>query len=296
MKIIKLIKIGSLLVSKHKSAIMSGGAIVTGLAGVIFAVKATIKSVKDVEKATEEKQQKVENENRSESNDTDSENSQVKNEKVKLTKIEVIKITWKHFIPVFIMTATTTTFIICAHHVDAKRIAAAASALALSEKMNKELQNKTIEEFGKEKAVEIQQAILKKNPDLAKAYDSGFIQKTNTTLTKANGTTYESFPVNSYRSHCWFRDEISGREFWSTRNNVEYAANKAIRDAINGCCPVLSLNTWYQWLDLEPSKMGDKLGWDLDRGQTLDITFEPDMTDTGDPCLIIRYCDDPRVI
>lgn len=289
MKFMNLLKTGLLLTSRHKSAIMAGGAIASGIAGIVLSVKATIKSVKDVEKATEEKQKAAQKEM------TDSEFEEPKKD-VELTKGEIVKITWKHFIPVFVATAATTTFIICAHRVDAKRIAAAASALALSEKMNRELQNKTIEEFGREKASEIQQAILKKNPDSAKAYESGFIQKTNEGKIKSNGKVYECIPSDSYRSYCWFRDEISGREFWSTRNEVEYAVNRAMRDALNGGCPIMTLNGWYQWLDLDTITMGDKLGWDLDRGQTLDVSFEADIRDTGEPCLIIRYSEEPRVV
>lgn len=289
MKFLNLFKTGLLLASNHKSAIMSGFAIVTGIAGTFFAVKATVKSIKDVEKASADKQEAVQKE------EADNETEQSK-DRVRLTKWEVVKVAWKNFIPVVIVTAATVTLIICAHNVDAKRIAASASALVLSEKMNRELQNKTIEELGKEKATEIKDAIFKKNPDLAKAYESGLIKKTSAEKVKSNGKTYQYVTSDSYQRHCWFRDEISGREFWSTKNEVECAVNKAMRDAITGCCPVLSLNSWYDWLGLDGTVMGDMLGWDMNRGQEIVVDYEPDIRDDGDPCLIIHYADKPRLI
>ena len=287
MKILSFIKPILLFGSKHKSAIMSGCAIVTGIAGTFFGVKATIKAVKDVEKATAEKEDAAKKEDEKDNNEEN-----VPEKEVKLTKWEVVKLVWKHFIPVFVTTAVTITLIVCAHHVDAKRVAAAASALALSEKMNRELQNKTIEEFGKEKAAEIQQAVLKKNPDLAKAYESGFVRKNAQSGKQENHMTTNL----SYDRRCWFRDEISGREFFSTKSEVEYAVNMAMRDAITGCSPILSLNAWYEWLDIEPSIMGDMLGWDLNRGQELLISYEADIRSNGDPCLIMHYSDKPRII
>lgn len=278
MKGLTLIKTGCMLVSKHKSAIMVGCSILTGLAATCFGIKATIDAVKEVEEATEQKQVREEN------------------AEATLTKTEIVKTVWKNYIPSVILTATSITLIVCAHRVDAKRIAAAASALALSEKMNKELRNKTIEEFGKEKADEIKNAIFKKNPDVARAYEDGAIQKEIASTFKSNGQTYECVEEGSYRRHCWFRDSFTGREFWSTRCDVERAVNKAVRDAINGGCPIVTLNSWHEWLGLVGTPLGDMVGWNLDRRQELDICFESDITDDGLPCLVINYVDQPALV
>lgn len=269
MKIIGLFKSAALILGKHKSAILAGTAIVTGIGTTVLAVRATVKAVKDVEDV---KGVKI---------DSDTEA-----EEAKISKKEIVKAVWKHYIPVVIGTTVTVVCIVCAHRVDAKRIAAATSALVLSEKMRKELEHKTINELGHEKFKEIKKAIFKENPDLDKAYKSGRVKALDGDCSWRNGR---------YVRKCWFKDEISGREFWSSRSEVEYAITKAMREGLMGGSPYVTVNEFYAWLDIEPNVMGEMLGWELSK-QEINVSYEPDITSDGDPCLIMRYYDKPRVI
>lgn len=278
MKLLSLLKGGALLLGKHKSAILAGTAIVSALGTIVMTVKATVKSVKDVEELKEEKYVKL-NEN------LDPDDEGVDKEDVKVTPMEVVKATWKHYIPVVIGIATTVTCIICAHHIDAKRIAAATSALMLSEKMNKELETKTIEEVGKEKAEQIKEMIFKENKDLEKVYKNG--EKL------AFGSIFDDEHAHPYGKYTWFRDSVSGQEFLSSRILVERAINSAVKDAQRCGHNVVTLGTLLDLLDGTDSILGDMIAWDLNY-QDLDITYEPDITKFGEPCLVILYHDQPK--
>lgn len=265
MKGLGFIKTGLMLVSKHKSAIMGGLAILTSVGGAVLAVKATVQAVKDIEEATEQKQ--VEN----------------SDEEATLTKKEVVKTVWKSYIPVVITTAATITLIICAHRVDAKRIAAATGALAASEKLRKELENKTIDEIGKEKVDSIKKAILNEDPKLKREI-----------AVVENAPLNEQWRSGKYVRHCWFKSAFTGREFWSTKNDVMYAINAATKSALKDGHGRVILNDIYDYLGIDQTGLGNIIGWDLYDNQEIDVTFESDMTGEGEPCLLIHYVQIPR--
>lgn len=271
MKFIGLFKAIGLGVVKHKSAILSGVAIITGVASTCLAVKATIEAVKDVEALKETKTA-----------------DNTEETEVEVSKTEVIKTVWKHYIPVVVGTTVTIATIVCAHRVDAKKIAAATSALVLSERMRKELEHKTARELGADKIKEIKKTIFKENPDLDKAcqdYQAGRVEVLD-----------GEWRTGRFVRRCWFRDEITGREFFASKSEVEYAMIKAMREGLTNGGPYLTLNEFLEWLDLEPCVMGEMFGWDLSK-QEIAVTYEPDQCrDTGEPCLIMHYYDKPRVI
>lgn len=286
MKGLGLVKGLIFLVGKHKSAILSGTAIASAIGTVVLTVRATIKSAKDIEEAREEKYVQT--------NDNADEEF-VEKEGIKLTVKETVKATWKHYIPVVVGIGATVTCIVCAHHIDAKRIAAATSALFLSEKMNKELENKTIEEFGKEKLDQIKEKIFHENKDLESEYRVNG-QSLRRDVMK-HGASNVGFCKPEIKDRmCWFKEDFTGRYVWASRNQIEKAINLAVRDAYRNGCRVITLNDLYDYMDLDQIPDGHSFGWDLQAGQELDVTYEPDITDTGEPCLVMHYHCRPRMI
>lgn len=287
MKLLGLFKGATLLLSKRKSAILCGVAIASTIGTAITAVRATIKASKDIEEAKDEKYERV-NADREDSDD-------IPRDEIKLTPLEYVKVTWKHYLPVAICVVVNGVSIICAHKIDAKRIAAATSALMLSEKMNKELEDKTIEEFGKEKLDQIKEKIFGENKDLKKAYvdDKKALHRDVLRHDTCNTGYYK--PSTSDRM-CWFKDPLTGRYFWASKNQVEKGINAAMRQAVSNGSLIISLNDFYDYLDLEQIDDGYSRGWDLQRGQELNVTYEPDITDNGEPCLIMRYHSKPIMI
>lgn len=274
MNIIGLFKGGAILVSKHKSAILAGTAIVSAIGTTAFTIKGTAKAVKRIDEmraATPVMK--------------DEDNNDVP---VKLDKVDVVKETWKFYIPAAIGLASTITCIVCAHKVDAKRIATVTSALLLSEKMNKELEKGISKENGVEKLAEIKDKIFGKDDKLKEQYGSGKNRAVQTAMIQSE------YPI-FHDARCWFKDEISGRVFEASRNQIEKSILDATREAINGS-GIVSLNVWYDYLGLDGIWIGDMLGWELSN-QTFEIgQYDPDIMDNGQPGLILRFMDHPRMI
>lgn len=132
-----LIRSSSKLVSKHLPGILTAMGLGGMLGSVLFAVKATPKAVKLIEKRKEEL------------------------EVDKLGVIETVKTAGPCYIPTAATFAISTACILCGSHEHARRNAALATAYSLSETALKEYQDKVIEVIGPDKEKEIQKEILK---------------------------------------------------------------------------------------------------------------------------------------
>lgn len=274
MRILGVFKSGAILLSKHRSAVLAGTAIASAVGTVYLAIKGTIKSVPVIEKMKKdlplvEKDGEIVQED--------------------LKKTEIVKAVWKNYIPTAVGLVTTVTCVVCAHRIDAKRIATATSALLLSEKMNKELEKKSIEELGTEKVKEIKNKIFGKDPELKKAYENkGSISK----IMGEETPTYR----RSHDEVGWFKEPFFGRTFQSTRLEVEQAMMNATKEAIRGS-GIISMNEFYDFLGLDPCDGGDLYGWRIGDGQELDVGgWEPDIMPNGMSGLIMHYINKPSLI
>jgi hypothetical protein len=55
----------------------------------------------------------------------------------------------------------------------------------------------------------------------------------------------------------------------------------------------ISLNEFYYEIGLNPISIGDDIGWNIDRGY-IELNFSSQLTDDGNPCLVIDYQVAPR--
>ena len=55
----------------------------------------------------------------------------------------------------------------------------------------------------------------------------------------------------------------------------------------------ISLNEFYYEIGLNPISIGDDLGWNIDHGY-IELSFSSQLTDDGNPCLVIDYQVTPR--
>ena len=81
-------------------------------------------------------------------------------------------------------------------------------------------------------------------------------------------------------------DVISGRYFKSDRDTISRIVNdlnRKMRDEM-----YVSLNDFYYELGLDSTKMGDDLGWNIDKGY-IEIDFSSHLDANGTPCLVIDY-------
>lgn len=185
----------------------------------------------------------------------------------KLPPIEVIKAAWKVYVPAVLTGILSTVCLIEANSVNQRRGAALAAAYSLSESALKEYREKVVETIGKKK----EQAI---RDDIAK--DRVTANPVREVVVTDRGSTL-----------CY--DSLSGRYFKSdieTLRKTVNDLNRRMRDEM-----FISLNDFYCAVDnpdLGPTKLGDRLGWTIDKGY-IDLGFSSQLTADGTPCLVLDY-------
>lgn len=188
-----------------------------------------------------------------------------------LTAPETIKACWKCYIPAAVTGTASIMCLVGASSAHAKRNAVLASAYKLSETALTEYRDKVIETIGekKEKAIrdKIDKDHVEKNP----------VSKNDVIIT-GRGTTL-----------CL--DYHSGRYFNSDIETIKRAINELNRQMLIHEC--VSLNDFYDELNLSHTELGDELGWRMD-GKLVDIDFSSQLTDSGEPCLVLNYTVAPR--
>lgn len=190
----------------------------------------------------------------------------------KLPVTELVKTTWKCYIPAAVTCSVSVACLIGASSVNLKRNAALATAYKLSEAALSEYKDAVIETIGekKEKAVrdKVAEERIKKNP-----------VSTNEIIVTGNGTTL-----------CY--DSLGNRYFQSNIQKIENAKNKLNEKMLNE--NYVSLNDFYDELGMGPIKIGEDLGWNIFTDRLIDISFSAQLADDGTPCLVIDYSVAPR--
>ena len=233
--------------SKYSPQILTG----LGIAGVVtttvLAIKATPKAVKLVEEEAYER-------------------------KEELTPMEVVKVTWKCYIPTAVSMATSITCLICANSVNTKRNAALAAAYKISETAFIEYKDKVVETIGEKKEKTVREKIaedkVKNNPPTQ-----------NTIIMTDSGAEL-------------FLEPVSGRYFKSDMEKIrriENECNKKMLHDING---YMSLNDFYDELGLEHSSIGYELGWNS--YNLLEIDYIPQLLEDDKLCVVLEYTTGPK--
>lgn len=233
--------------TKHSPEILTGLGIAGMVTTTVLAVKATPKAVKLLEaKKKEEK-------------------------KDKLTPVEVVKTTWKCYLPTVTTCVASTACLIGASKVNFRRNAALATAYKLSETALTEYKDKVVEVVGEKKEREIKEAIAKDKIERQP------VTKSEVIITEKGNTL------------CY--DTMFGRYFKSDRDRILKAVNDINRRMRND--NYISLNEFYDELGLDHVGIGDRIGWNIDRGY-VEIDFTPHLSDDGTPCLAMTYDRPPQ--
>lgn len=185
----------------------------------------------------------------------------------KLPPIEVAKAAWKVYVPAVLTCILSTACIIGANSVNQRRNAAIAAAYSLSESALKEYREKVIDTIGERKEQGIRDDIAK---------DRITENPVREVIVSDRGSTL-----------CY--DSLSGRYFKSDIEKLRRIVNdlnRRMRDEM-----FISLNDFYCAIDnpdLGPTKLGDLLGWNIDKGY-IDLNFSSQLTTDGTPCLVLDY-------
>lgn len=188
-----------------------------------------------------------------------------------LTVAEKIKACWKCYVPAAVTGAASIACLVGASSVNLRRNAALATAYKLSETALTEYREKVIETVGEKKERLVRENIdkdhLEKNP-----------VTNNNVIVTGNGDTL-----------CY--DSLFGRYFNSDIDKIKRAINELNRELIMD--NYVSLNDFYDRLDLDHIEIGDDLGWNVDDG-LIDVDFGSQLASNGRPCITLNYTIAPR--
>lgn len=246
-------------VVKHSPEILTGLGIAGMVSSTVLAVRATPKALILIE--DEKRRQNNENMDRAEA-----EGQEVCQHVDKLKLWEVVKTTWKCYIPSTVTCAMSIACLIGASSVNARRNAALATAYTLSENALKEYQEKVVETIGEKKEQAVRDAIAKDR------------------IEKDPVSTKEVIITEKGNTLCY--DAISGRYFKSDIDKLRKAENYLNRQMMNDL--YISLNDFYDEVGLPHTRTGNDLGWKLDRG-FLELRFSSQLAEDGTPCLVVDY-------
>lgn len=253
--IYKVVKNLGGVLNKNSPTILTGLAVGGVVTTVIFAVKTTPKAIDILEEAKDQKFPLDESEDDTQET---------------ISKKEIIQLTWKLYIPTIFMGAATIACIIGSNSINRRRNAALASVYGLTEAAFREYKDKVVETIGKNKELKVRDEInhdkINQNP----------VSKSEVIFTgKGDVLCYDSY---------------SGRYFKSDIEKIRQSINDLNQERLSSMW--ISLNDLYYALGLAETKLGDRLGWDLDK--ELQVSFSSQVAENGEPCLVLNYTAEPR--
>lgn len=237
--------------AKHSPEILTGIGIAGMITSTVLAVKATPKAMVEIERERNKRLREP--------------------DVVPLTKADIVKLTWKFYIPTVISGVTSIACLIGANSVNAKRNAALATAYKLSETALTEYREKVVETIGEKKEQLVRDKVaeerVKNNPV----------------------TNKEVIVTGSGNTLCL--DVLSGRYFTSDMETLKRTANDLNKRMLSE--NYISLNEFYDELGLSHTLIGDQIGWNVDKGM-IDLDFSSQIAEDGRPCLVVDYMIAPK--
>lgn len=245
---------------KHSPEILAGLGIAGFFTSIILAIKVTSKAKNDIEEARNDKYL-----------------TQIEDgydavlDDVELTPMEVVKATWKDYLPVVGTTAASTLCIIGSVTTSNRRTAVLATAYKLAEESAAEYRAKVVETIGEKKEQKIREDIaqdrINNNPP----------------------QTTQVFITNQGNALCY--DSYSGRYF-----KFDIDKLKKVNNEINERLLMenaVSLNELYLEWGLDGIDMGYEIGWSNENG-LIDFQYTSKLTKDDEPCLVISFSPMPK--
>lgn len=251
MKLNAFIKSTKKTLIKHSPEILHGLAIAGAITGAVLMVPSTIKALDLIE---EEKQ-------------TRSEEEDVRIEQVILTNKEIVKTTWKCYIPSALLLATSTACIILGDKTTAKRTTALAAAYKLSEVALQDYKDAVVETIGEEKARVVKEKAAQKKVDRTKNEEVYIL---------GDGKV-------------WFFEPISYRYFQSEVADVKNAIANLNYRMTSGMEETITLKEFYEEIGLKYSIDIPDIGWGLYKEGLIKVDFVATTMENGNPCLMLDY-------
>lgn len=263
------------IVSKNSPTILTGVAVAGLITTTIMGIKATPKALAVIDDYVwgkyEEEIENPEEVSFAQWLGVDTEGYSWRDKANVISKRETIKLTWKLYLPTFAVGAVTIACIIGANHISLRRNAALASIYGITEAAFKEYRAKVVETIGKNKELKIRDEV---SADRVKRNPPGM----NEVIFTGKGEVM-----------CY--DSLSGRYFKSDIEQIRRVVNELNRNLLSDM--FLTVNELYYAIGLSGTKLGDMMGWDIDKGM-VEVDFSAQLTENGEPCLVLNYSTEPR--
>lgn len=235
-------------VNKHAPEILTGVGIAGMITTTVLAVRATPKALRLIEETKDEAQVD------------------------QLTPIEVVKATWKCYIPAVVTGTTSVACLIGANSVHLRRNAALATAYKLSETALVEYREQVTETLGEKKEQAIREKVAQKQ------------------IEKNPVSTSDIYITGNGETLCL--DPLNDRLFKSNIDRIRKAENTLNKEMIHDMHGYVSLNEFYNELGLKSVETGDLLGWNTEH--LIDLHITAGMTEDEEPCLVIGHYNPPK--
>ena len=244
---------------KRSPEILTGIGIAGMVTTTVIAVTATPKALVLIEEEKRRQNQEL-------LKDAKKNGDELCNRIEKLHPIEVVKATWKCYIPAAVTGTMSIMCLVGASSVSARRNAALATAYTLSESAMKEYRTKVIETVGEKKEQVVKDAIAKDKVEQNPV------------------TTKEVIITDKGNTLCY--EVISGRYFKSDIDRIKKAVNEINRRLLLDS--YISLNEFYYAIGLDETKIGDDLGWNISQS-LIELSFSSQLASDGTPCVVLDY-------
>ena len=238
-------RFGGFIVQKSPTILL-----VLGIGGcvsaTVIAIKETPKAVKLIEKRKEE----------------------LKTEKLDVK--EIVRTTWKLYLPVVVTGTLSIACVIFSHSINERRKAALATAYAIAETSMAEYRDQIREKLGEETEQSIVNAIEEKHAN-------DILPPTGLVLVGDED---------------YFIEGITRQVFKSTKNDILSIVNYLNAKMRNE--QYITLNEYLSELGLDPSDIGDFLEWHIDLSGYIDVKFVDSHLKNGHSAISITYNEMPR--
>lgn len=230
--------------------------------GIVSMVSATVMAIRETPKAMKAIEELKSQQEDTEPDDTEEESNDI-------SPVEIVKATWKYYLPSLIGTGLGIAAILESHSIMKKRLAVFVTAYSGLDTAYNLYKKKAVDILGETKEKEITDAVAKERVERQPSMDNA--------VTTGRGSTL-----------CF--DVYSGRPFRSDIEDVRRAINNINHQMmIEG---YVSLNELYYELGMEGVQYGDDVGWRAD-GDLIDISISAQIAKNGEPCLAITFEAEP---
>ena len=250
-----------------KAADQNSPTILTGLAvaGFVGTIVLVVKAVPKAEKILDNRAKKMK----------EVEGKELDDEKLKEAKTEITVETVKEMIPVVLPPIVTGGLSIAccigSNSVNLRRQAVLSAAYNVAQSTLAEYKDKLPSIVGASKAEKVIDAIAEDHVTKNPPADNQII-------------------VTGYGEVLCF-DDYSGRYFKSNPEKIREAVNDLNETLMD--CMYVSLNEFYREIGLAEIKLGDDLGWNIDKGK-ISVKYTSILTENNVPCLVLEYDIDVR--